>query len=75
LAEQIETLVAEVLQVPVASITDDLAMTETDAWDSLRHMELVVSLEDTFRIELTSDEIVAMESVRAIKRVLRARGH
>jgi acyl carrier protein len=75
LAEQIETLVAAVLQVPVASITDDLAMNETDAWDSLRHMELVVSLEDTFRIELTSDEIVAMESVRAIKHVLRARGH
>jgi len=45
-------------------------MADVDAWDSLKHMELVVALETMFDIQLTFDEIVAMRSVREIKRVL-----
>jgi len=72
--EKIKSLLAEVLQLPAATITDDLEMKSTDVWDSLKHMEMVVSLEQSFGIELTFDEIVAMRSVGEIKRVLRGRG-
>lgn len=65
-----ESLLAEVLQMPAALVTDDLTMKDVDAWDSLKHMELVVALEQTFDLQLTFDEIVAMQSVREIKRVL-----
>jgi len=72
--ESIKNLLSEVLQMPAASITDDLAMKDLDVWDSLKHMELVVSVEQRFGIELSFDEIVAMQNVREIKRVLRERG-
>lgn len=72
--ERVEGLLADVLQLPAASITDDLTMQDVDSWDSLKHMELIVSLEEAFGLQLTFDEIVAMQSVRAIKRVLRAKG-
>jgi acyl carrier protein len=72
--EKVEVLLAEVLQVPAAEITDDLAMKDVEAWDSLKHMELVVSLEQTFGLQLTFDEIVAMQSVGEIKRVMRGKG-
>ena len=72
--DKIKILLAETLQIPAAGITDDLAMKDVEAWDSLKHMELVVSLEETFGIDLTFDEIVAMQSVREIKRVLGERG-
>jgi len=49
-------------------------MKSVDAWDSLKHMELVVSLEQSFEIQLSFDEIVTMQSVSEIKRVLRERG-
>ena len=61
---------AEVLRMPVEQVGDDLAMKDIDAWDSLVHMQLVLSLEQNFDIQLTFDEIVAMQSVREIKRVL-----
>jgi acyl carrier protein len=73
LNEKVEGLLADVLQIPVATITDELAMKDTDVWDSLKHMELVVSLEQSFGIELSFDDIVAMQSVGEIKRVLRER--
>jgi len=49
-------------------------MANVEAWDSLKHMELIVALESAFEIELTFDEIVAMRSVQDIKRVLTGRG-
>lgn len=70
---KVEALLADVLQVPAATITDDLAMEGVEAWDSLKHMELVVALEEAFGVELTFDEIVRMRSVGEIKRVLGAR--
>ena len=60
--------------MPEEKISDDLAMKDSEAWDSLKHMDLVVSLEQTFKIELTFDNIVEMQSVREIKRVLSDRG-
>jgi acyl carrier protein len=72
--ETVGSLLAEVLQIPASGITEDLAMKDVEAWDSLKHMELIVSLEQSFGIELTFDDIVAMRSVAEIKRVLRERG-
>lgn len=70
---KVEALLADVLQVPAATITDALAMQDVEAWDSLKHMELIGALEEAFGVELTFDEIVGMRSVGEIKRVLAAR--
>jgi len=72
--ETVENLLSEVLQIPAPKITEDLTMKDVEAWDSLKHMELIVSLEQSFGIELSFDEIVSMRSVGEIKRVLRQRG-
>lgn len=66
-------LLAEVLQIPAARINDDLAMKDLDIWDSLKHMELIVGLEQAFDVEFTFDEIIAMKSVGEIQRVLEGR--
>jgi acyl carrier protein len=72
--QNVEQLVAEVLQVPPATITDELTMRDIDVWDSLKHMELIVSLEEKFGLQLSFEEIVTMQSVANIKRVLKERG-
>lgn len=72
--KRIEALVTEVLQISALQVTDDLTMRDVDSWDSLKHMELIVSLEQNFGIEFDFDEIVAMRSVGEIKRVLSERG-
>ena len=74
LDQKLTGLLAEILQLPAPTITDDLAMEKIDVWDSLKHMELIAALEERFSIELTFDDIVAMQNVCEIKRVLRHRG-
>jgi acyl carrier protein len=74
LDEKVKIVLVDILRVPPAAVTDDLAMKDVDAWDSLKHMELILSLEATFGLQLTFDEVVKMQSVGAIKRVLEQRG-
>lgn len=69
-----ENLLSNILQIPESQVTETLAMKDVDSWDSLKHMELIASLEESFGIELTFEEIVTMRSVSEIKRVLKARG-
>jgi acyl carrier protein len=67
-------LLADLLQIPVTEVTDQLAMADVEAWDSLKHMELIASLEEQLGIQLSFDEIVTMRSVGDIKRVLNSKG-
>ena len=70
----VEHIMADVLKIDETDITDNLTIDDLEIWDSLKHMDLVVSIEQAFKIELTLDEIVIMTSVVAIKRVLNDRG-
>lgn len=70
---KLENLLAEVMGIPTEVVTNDLAMKDLEAWDSLKHMELIVSLEQGFNLQLSFEEIVVMQSVREIRRVLKDR--
>jgi acyl carrier protein len=64
-----------VLNIREDEIDDDSSMETVESWDSLKHIELVVSLEEEFEIShLSTDEIVEMISVAEIKRTLRNKG-
>jgi len=67
---QIDKLLSELFRMQSNEITDNLAMKKLDVWDSLKHMEVVVAIEQEFKIELTFDEIVAMQNVGEIKRIV-----
>ena len=67
---KVEAIFADVLELPSSALRDDLAMENVDAWDSLLHMELVASLEQGFGVELSFDEIVEMQTLGDVKRVL-----
>ena len=74
MGKNLEELLAELLQIPVSKVTADLAMKDLDVWDSLKHMEVIASLEQQFELQFTFDEIVSMRSVGDIKRVLSNKG-
>lgn len=72
--EQLKKIMADVLRMREEEVTDNLSIKDTDKWDSLKHMELVVTIEQTFGIRLTANEIVSMVNMSEIKRVLKDKG-
>jgi acyl carrier protein len=67
-------IISEVFHVPIEKITPEMAIHKVSAWNSLTHIEFVLSVEERFHIQLTQDEIVTMTSVGEAHRVLTARG-
>jgi acyl carrier protein len=74
LKANLNQIIASTLNLPLASVTNQLTMTEVESWDSLQHMTLIASLEQSFATEFTFEEIIAMQSVAEIKRVLNSKG-
>ena len=71
---KLNQLIAAILHIPLDGVVDQLAMSEVETWDSLQHMNLIASLEQEFGVEFTFEEIVSMQSVAEIKRVLHGKG-
>lgn len=72
--DELLRLIAAALKLPVGAIDPTTSMKTTEAWDSLAHMELVISLEEHYQIMLEADQIAQMTSVAAVVEQLRQRG-
>jgi len=72
LAERIKKVMSAVFEIPVEQIKDDSSPDIIDSWDSLKHMNMVVALEEEFEVEFTDDEIVEMMNYLLIKTILKA---
>lgn len=71
--EQVFEIVASILRVPPASIDASSSPDTLPEWDSLRHLQIVLALEEAFSLQLSVDEIEAMHSVRVIAAIVQER--
>ena len=54
-------------------VTMDTTASDISAWDSVGHLSLAGNLEEVFGISLDVDELMEMESVREIVRIISAK--
>jgi acyl carrier protein len=64
--EALRSLLAQTLKVSADRITPDTVASDLPAWDSLAHVNLMMSLEQAFDIMLDVEEFPELTSVRAI---------
>ncbi len=69
--DQVFELVSKVLRVPVVKITENSSPADLDRWDSLRHIDMVMDLEQEFNVQFTENQIIEMlTNVGTIVRIL-----
>jgi acyl carrier protein len=66
-------IVAAVLELPSVSVTDALSSDNCDSWDSMRHLRLVLAVEDGFGVSFDEDEIATLTSVSALLNAIAGR--
>jgi len=69
--ERIKNVMAAVFEVPAEQINDDSSPDYIESWDSLKHINLVVALEEEFRIEFLDDEIIELLNYSIIVLILK----
>lgn len=72
--QRLVSVLAQVFGLRHEQIVLDLSKENTGSWDSLKQMDLVVTLEQEFNIILEIPDIVTMTSVQSIVDVLHAKG-
>jgi acyl carrier protein len=71
MADRLETIVAEVLELPVDEIGADTGPATTGQWVSLRHLRIVAAVEDAYGVSFAPREIRAIRSVADLREALR----
>jgi acyl carrier protein len=70
---RLEAVFREVFDDDTLQLTDAVDRESLEAWDSLGHIRLVSSVEETFGITFTLDEIETMISVPQILELVASR--
>ena len=53
----------DVLGVPSLELRDEMVAKDVDNWDSLNHITLVMSLEETFNVRFSTREVMSWKNV------------
>ena len=73
MSDQLIQLFAEVLQVEPAALNDNSSPDNVRQWDSLAAMHLVAAIEDTFKVQLSTKEIMKMSSIGLARKTLQGK--
>jgi acyl carrier protein len=72
--ERLVQILSDVLGVPVQEIPADASMASIAQWDSIAHLNVVLTLEQEFHVQFSGEEFMALDSLPAMEQALAKRG-
>lgn len=68
--DTLKDVMATVLGIAADSIDDDTSMDTVEAWDSIKHMNLVLAIEEEFGVSIPDEDAANITSYPLIRLVL-----
>ena len=65
--EKIKNVMSAVFSIDADSINENSSPDNIEEWDSLRHLNLAVALEEAFNIELSEEDIMELMNFKLIE--------
>ena len=72
--DRIKNVMSAVFEVSVDKINDNASPDTIESWDSLKHMNLIIALEEEFNVEFSDSETVELLSYKLISIILNDHG-
>jgi acyl carrier protein len=69
--ERVFRIVSQIMGTPVDDIHEDSSPDTISAWDSLKHMRLVLALEEEFSVRFSDQTIVGLLNVSEILKAVK----
>ena len=66
IAEDICRHIEEVLVIAQGSVTEQSSSDDTEGWDSLGNLRIIMFLEEKYKIKFKTDEITELNSVQKL---------
>jgi acyl carrier protein len=64
-------IIAETLELPPEAVTADSSSDTVEAWDSLKHLDVILAVEQTYKVKFKMAEIAHLVSVAQLEEALR----
>ena len=71
--EKLKSVIAAVLEIDATTIGPQTSADTVEAWDSLKHMQLIIALEESFGISIPDEEVATLTSYPLLKMVVQER--
>lgn len=68
--ETLKKIFSDVFQVDPAEVNSQFSTETSQKWDSLGHLRLVYAIEQAFRVQLTTQEILEMLNFQKVMEIL-----
>lgn len=73
--QRLKKMMVNLFDISKDEINDNSSIDNVKGWDSLKHLEFMLAIEEEFEIQsLSSDQIVEMRNVATIKKNLASLG-
>ena len=69
--DRVKKVMSDVFNIDIESINNESSPDNIENWDSLKHMNLIVALEEEFEIEFDDEEIVESMNYLLIVNILK----
>ena len=70
---KIKKIMAEIFDIEVSEINSNTYSDTLEQWDSIKHMDLIIALEEEFNIKFDAEEIIQMISYDLIFETIKAK--
>ena len=68
--EKLFELIEDIFEIEKDDYSENTVINQIETWDSLKHMEFVISLEDQFSINLTGNEIAELRTIKDVIKLI-----
>ena len=68
--DRLYRIISDVFGVPVEEVSEDTSPDTVENWDSLSHLNLILSLEEEFGVSFSPEDTMEMLSVQLICTIL-----
>jgi len=68
---RIKRIFCDELGLGESAVNDSTAYDSTEAWDSLKHLQLISRFEEEFGIEISVDDVVAMSTFLKVRELVK----
>ena len=72
--QQLKNLVANVFEIEADDVNETTSQETLSNWDSIHHLSLIASLEESLGVFFTDEETVQLTSYNQIKTLLKEKG-
>ncbi|MCP9496612.1 MAG: acyl carrier protein [Pyrinomonadaceae bacterium MAG19_C2-C3] len=69
-ADRLYQTIAQVLDVPVNELSEEVSLDSLPMWDSLNQLNLIMALESEFGVSLSAEDALNMRNVGAMREAL-----